>query len=260
VKIAGPNAQGGTADAVRKGLYRVGGAAALVAALVFRRWLGPELGLLQSIGIVHYETAPDSGSVAGWFSLLQASPLAGLILLNFFDIVNYLLVGLIFLGLWTALGKVHRIAMTLAVALGWLGIAVYCASNRAFAMLSLSGQYTATTNAAERSIVLAAGEKMLAENGFTFGSGTAWGFILVTMAGLIIATVMLRSEIFGGATAVIGILANVLGLSTILTIAFAPPMTFIPLSASAPFLLIWYLLIAWKLLRLPPGAMKGHAQ
>jgi len=146
--------------------------------------------------------------------------------------------------------------MTLAVALGWLGIAVYCASNRALAIYSLSGRYAAAATGAERSALLAAGEKMLAENGFTFGSGTTWGFILVTMAGLIIATVMLRSEFFGRAAAVFGILANVLGLSAILTLAFAPPMTFIPLSASAPFLLVWYLLIAWRLLR--PGSGTGR--
>jgi hypothetical protein len=255
-----PDGPEGMTGAVRMGLCPVGGAAALVAALFFRRWLGPELSLLQSIGIVHYQTVPDSGSVAGWFSLLQASPLAGLILLNFFDIVNYLLVGLIYLGLWAALEKVNRRTMTLAVALSFPGIAVYCVSNRAFAIYSSSGQYASAITAEERSIILAAGEKMLAMNRFSLDSGAGLGFILVNLAGLIIATVMLRSELFGRVTAVIGILANVLGLSAILTLAFAPPMTFIPLSASAPFLLVWYLLIAWKLLRLGAGAGRDAAR
>ncbi len=94
-----------TTDAAWKGLYRLGSWAALMAALIFRRWLAAELSLLQNLGLVHFGPVPEPGAAADWLALLQSDPLAGLTLLNFFDLVNYALVGLIFLGLYAALGR-----------------------------------------------------------------------------------------------------------------------------------------------------------
>ena len=249
-----------TTDAAWKGLYRVGGAAALIAAVIFRRWLGAELLLLRSIGIISFGPIPEPSSVIDWFTLLQTNRLIGLTLLNFFDIVNYALVGLMFLGLYAALRRAKS-SMTLATTLGFVGIAVYFASNQALSMLSLSDQYAAATTDAQRSMFLAAGQAMLTMNNFSQGgTGICMSFLLVTLAGLIISTVMLRSNIFSKVTAYVGILANGFGLGSFITLAFAPPMTFIPLSASAPFLLIWYILIARRLLQLGSGTLKGEAQ
>jgi hypothetical protein len=232
-----------TIDSAWRGLYRVGGAAALIAAIIFRRWLGAEVALFSAQG-------PPS-TVIDWFTLLQSNRLLGLTFLDLLDIVNYALVGLMFLGLYAALRRANRSYMTLATMLGFVGIAVYFASNQAFALLALSDQYAAATTDAQRSMFLAAGQALLTMNDFLQGGGGInLSFYLVTLAGLIIAVVMLRSSIFSKVTAYVGILANVFGLGVILTLAFAPPMTFIPLSASAPFLLIWYILIGLKLLRL----------
>ncbi len=249
-----------TADAAWKGLYRIGGAAALIAAVIFRRWLGAELDLLRSIGITHFEPIAEPGSAIDWFTLLQTNRLVGLTLLNFFDIVNYALVGLMFLGLYAALRRANTGYMILATTLGFVGIAVYFASNQAFSVLSLSDQYAAATTDAQKSILLAAGQAMLTMNNFyQGGSGIHTSFLLVTLAGLIISAVMLRSNIFSRVTACVGILANVFGLGSFITLAFAPPMTFIPLSASAPFLLIWYILIAQRLFQLG-RASQGEAE
>jgi hypothetical protein len=232
-----------TMDSAWRGLYRASGIAALIAAIIFRRWLGAEVALFSA-------QEPPS-TVIGWFTLLQSNRLLGLTFLNVFDIVNYALVGLIFLGLYAALRRANRSYMTLATMLGGVGIAVYFASNQAFALLSLSDQYAAATTDAHRSMILAAGQALLTMNDFSQGGGGInLSFYLVTLAGLIMAVVMLRSSIFSKATAYVGILANVFGLGVILTLAFAPTMTFIPLSASAPFLLIWYILIGLRLLRL----------
>ncbi len=232
-----------TTDSTWSGLYRVGGAAALIAAIIFRRWLGAEVALFSGLG-------PPS-TVIDWFMLLQSNRLLGLTFLDVFDIVNYALVGLIFLGLYAALRRANRSYMTLARMLGFVGIAVYFASNQAFALLSLSDQYAAATTDAQRSMILAAGQALLTMNDFSQGGGGInLSFYLVTLAGLIIAVIMLRSSIFGKATAYVGIVANVFGLGVVLTLAFAPSMTFIPLSASAPFLLIWYILIGLRLLQL----------
>jgi Domain of unknown function (DUF4386) len=240
----------GTAEARWTGLCKVGGVAALIAALIFRRWLGPEFLGLRAIGIIHFGPKTMPASVADWFALLQTSRLLGLTLLNAFDIVNYALVGLIFLALYAALRQANRSAMTLAVAVAFVGIAVYFASNQAFSMLSLSNQYAAATTDAQRSALTAAGQALLAiNNPAALGPG-ALSFLLVTVAGLITSLVMLQSGIFGKATAYVGVVANVFGLGYPIGLVFAPRMVAIPLSASAPFLLIWYLLIARKLMQL----------
>jgi hypothetical protein len=57
-------------------------------------------------------------------------------------------------------------------------MAVYIASNRAFAMLSLSGQYASATTDAQSSLLNAAGQAMLAEGktalAFPSSNSPAW--------------------------------------------------------------------------------------
>jgi hypothetical protein len=238
-------------DPAWRGLCPLGGGAALAAAIVFRRWLSAELGLLSSLGLLGGVSAPRSGAVRDWFSLLQAHPLIGLISLNGLDLVNYALVGLIVLGMYAALRKSAPGAVTVALGLAFTGIAVYFASNQAFSLLRLSRAYAAAATDAERSQLLAAGQALQAlSDPLTFGSGVFWGFNLVTLAELIFAGAMLRTGVFSKLTAWIGLAANALGLGYFITVAFAPALTFIPLSASAPLLLVWYLLAGVRLLRL----------
>jgi hypothetical protein len=71
-----------------------------------------------------------------------------------------------------------------------------------------------------------------------------------TLACLFLSIAMLEGRLFTRATAIIGIIANGLGLGYFFTVAFAPPLTFIPLSSSAPLLIAWYILIGIRLLRL----------
>lgn len=236
-------------DAAWKGLFKVGGAAALIAGLVFRRNLDAELMLLRGSGIINVGPATPPDTVMDWFGLLQNNPLFGLTWLNLFDMVNYALVGVMFLALCVALRRVNRSAMTIAVFMSFVGIAVYLASNQALTMLSLSGQYAAATTDAQRSLLLAAGQAILAihQNAGYAGTGLYLSFFLVTVAGLLISAVMLRSDAFGKVTAYMGILANGFGLGYYLALAFAPALVALPLSVSALFLLAWYILIGRQL-------------
>jgi hypothetical protein len=246
-------------DSAWKGLYRVGGAAALIAAVLFRRNLGAEFSLLGSIGIIGFGPTTPPSSALDWFTLLQDNTFLGLTLLDLFDLVNYALVGLIFLALYDALGRANQSAMAIATTCGLAGIAVYFASNQAFSMLALSDQYAAATTDAQRSMFLAAGEAMLAIHnpGATYqGTGIYTSLLLVTFAGLIISMVMLRSSIFSKATAYVGVLANGFGLGYFIALAFAPAICFLPPSISAPFRVTWYILIARRLFQLGSGVLE----
>jgi hypothetical protein len=245
-------------DSAWKRLYRVGGAAALIAVVVFRRNLGAELVGFRGFGILDVP-ATYPNSAIDWFMLLQNNRFVGLSLLNVFDIVNYALVGLIFLALYGALRRADKSAMVIATTFGFVGIAIYFPSNQAFAMLSLSDQYAAATTDAQRSMLLAAGEALLAVNNpgaICQGTGIYMSLLLVTLAGLIISIVMLQSSIFNKATAYMGILANVFGLGYFIALAFAPAIYALPTIISAPFRVIWYILIARRLFQLGAGVLE----
>jgi hypothetical protein len=236
-------------------VYKIGAAAALLAVLFFRRNFGTELITFQGFGIIDVPaTHPNSAS--GFITLLQDDPLLGLALLDLVELINYALVGLIFLALYAALRRSNSSAMALATSFGFVGIAVYFASNQAFSMLSLSHQYAAATTDAQKSLLLAAGEALLAIHnpGSTHqGTGIYTSLFLVLLAGLIISIVMLRSDVFGKATAWTGILANSFGLGHFIALLVAPTTPAIlalPTVISAPFRVTWYVLTAVQLFQL----------
>jgi hypothetical protein len=231
-------------DAHWKTLYVIAGVAALLAVVIFRRHFGAEIGLLMDMNIISMEPPV---SAFDWFTLLQANPFLGLLMLDLFDIVNYLLVTLIFLALYGALRRANKIAMTVATAFALVGVAVYLASNQAFAMLVLSDQYAAASTDAIQAQFLAAGEALLATHN---PAGVNLGLFLVALAGLIASVVMLHSRVFSKATAILGIVANSLVLTFYVALPLAPEISPLFPAASAPFRLLWYVLIALRLFRL----------
>lgn len=236
-----------TVDSSWKGLYTVGGVAALIAGLVFRRNLGPEVSL--------FSAQQPPGTVVDWFALLQDNRLLGLTYLSLFDVVDYALVGLMFLALCPALRRVNKSWVAIATASGLVGVAVYFASNTALSMLSLSDQYAAATTDAQRAMFLAAGQAMLAAQQ---GIGVYMSLLLLAVAGLIISIVMLRSGIFGRVTAWVGILAGAIDLVYCITFAFVPGIDVYLLSASGLLLFIWHVLVGLRLFQLGQRASKGE--
>jgi hypothetical protein len=57
-------------DSAWKGLYRMGGAAALIAVVVFRRNLGSELVGFRGFGLIDVPATHPSSAI-DWFALLQ---------------------------------------------------------------------------------------------------------------------------------------------------------------------------------------------
>jgi len=235
-----------------KGLCNIGGAAAIIAVIFFRRNFGAELVGFKGFGLFDVP-AMHPRSALEWFTLLQENTLVGLVLLNIVDLINYALVGLIFLALYSVLHSTNKSAMVIATTCGIVGISVYFASNQAFSMLSLSHQYAAASTDAQRAMLLAAGEALLAINNpgvIHQGAGIYLSLSLVTLAGLIISVVMLRSVLFGKITAIIGILANGIALGYFIALVFAPTLYALPIIISAPFRVTWYILIARKLFQI----------
>lgn len=228
-------------------LYRAGGIAALLAAVLFRRNIGAEVTLFTGV-----EAIP--GTTADWFALLQDSPLLGLSFLAVFDLVNDALVGLIFLALCAVFWQTRKSVAALALASGLVGIAVNFAANISLSMLSLSRQYAAADSLAAKDVLLAAGQATLATNdplAASPGTGAYVSLLLIALAGLLFSAILLRSNRI---TAIIGLLASGCDLAYCLAFPLAPDLpVYLFLAAAGLFWMIWHLLVAVKLLQLAKG-------
>ena len=226
----------------------IGGVAALLAALVFRRWLSAEFGMFQSLGWIQKQATPSTP--LEWFSLLQTNKFVGLLLLNVFDIVNYLLAALMYLGIYSLLRSHDKAYMRFAMFLTAIGTAIYLPSNQATNILSLSNQYFASVTDVQKQLILAAGQYALTINDpVTFGTGVFWGYMFFYAAGFILSIGILRNGPITKWIAVVGIIANAFGLIYFVTSFFGPSLSIIPALGTAPLNLVWYIAIGIQLLR-----------
>jgi hypothetical protein len=230
---------GETVDFPWRQLYQIGGIAALLSAMFI------------PIQVIVFIVWPLPSTVMDWFTLFQENRLVGLVDLDLLLVIDNVLLVPIFLALYILLRRTNESVMAIATALGFLGIALFIASNPAFEMLSLSNRHAAATTDAERSVFLAAGQAMLA-----MWEGTAFqtAYFLGSIVGLAIGVVMLQNGIFGKMTATMGILGNAVAFGY-----YLPGIGVYVAVFSVLFLEIWYILIARRLFRLGqshPGGAK----
>jgi hypothetical protein len=184
-----------TADVSWRALYRNGGVAAAVIAL-----------LIPVQGAV-FAMWPPPATVIGWFTLFQKQPWVGLLDMDLLLAVDDALLLVVFLALWAALEKAGRSLMALALLLQSVSVATYFASTAAFEMLALSKLYAVASHDSDRSVILAAGQAMLVS-----WQGTAFNvsYLLGAAALLCVSVVMLRSTVFSRATAYLCLVAGLL--------------------------------------------------
>jgi hypothetical protein len=207
--------------------------------------------------------ATHPGSALEWFRLLQGNKLVGLALFDLADLMNYGLLSLTFLGLYGALRRASPGGMAIATVFALAGTVAYVVSNQAFSMLNLSRQYGAATSEAQRAMLQAAGEALLAINhpGTIYqGTGVYVALLMVPLAGLISSFVMLRSSVFNRGTAWVGIVANGVVLGHFVALIFAPALIAIPTVISAPFRVVWHVLVGLRLLRLGRAHRRSKAE
>jgi hypothetical protein len=190
--------------------------------------------------------------VSGWFALFQSNTMIGLLDFWGLEVPMYVMFAIVFLALYFALRKGHEGLITLALTLALLGTGIFLATNNPFSMLSLSNQYAGATTDAQRSALLAAGQAILAHTNQRAVGGFNAGLFLVSVAGLIVSWVMLRSSAFGRWTGYIGIVAHALSLADYLRQALtsSAAITLLVVLLGALFLVIWYLLVGRRLYQL----------
>lgn len=226
-------------------LYKLAGVAAfLVAALT----------LAEVVGFTFY---PQPATISGWFMLFQSNWAIGLMDFWGLEVPMYIMFTLVFLALYAVLRKANEGLMLIALTFALLGIGIFFATNNPLTMLSLSNQYATAVTDAQRSTLLAAGQAVLANTGQRAVGGFNMGLFLVSVAGLIISSVMLRSDSFSRLTACVGIVTFALSLADYLRQALTTSViiTLLVVLPNVLFLEIWFVLVGIKLYRL--GRLKA---
>lgn len=231
-------------------LFKVGGAAALLCALMY------------IITLVVYVPAnlasPPPETILEWFEVFQNNQITGLFYLGLGDIVIMILWVPMSLGLYSVLKETNRTWSLIATAVTLVGVAVYLATNTAFSILALSQEYAVASSEIEKSILLAAGQSMLA---VSRGTGSLYtGMQLVWLAGLILSIIMLGSTAFRKASGWFGILGfglllvGIIGganyTSTGEYSAIQGVIVALQYVGGGLFSLVWYILVGirlWKL-------------
>jgi len=224
-----------------KNLYRIGGMAAILAAV------------LLLIEIIVFTIWPQPTTAIGKFTLLERNKLIGLIDFYLLEFIAYILFIPMFFAIYVALKRFNESYMALAIILAIVGITIFLATNNPFSMLSLSNQYMTATTEAQKSMLLAAGQAMLVNTNQRAVGGFNTGFLLISIAGLLYSVVMLHSDIFSKKIAYAGIFAFAISLVDYFRVIFLPSEVILILVIavlSGILLLIWLILVGRRLMQL----------
>lgn len=190
------------------------------------------------------------------FTLLAENRVLGLLRLDALTILVMPLYYLVFLGLCTALRGTDDALALLAAALAFAGVTLILATPSAFSFLTLSDRFAAATDEAQKTLLLAAGEAILASD-LWHGSGALMGGLLLQTAALLASVVMLRSRAFSRLTAWIGVVTHGLDLLHLLVGFFLPAGGVVLLMVAGPLYLVWFPLLARDFRRLAVGGAKA---
>jgi hypothetical protein len=119
-------------------------------------------------------------------------------------------------------------------------------------MLTLATRHAEAATEAERAAYIATGEGMLATY-MGFGTSFVVGYVLASLAGVLVGLAMLRTPVFLRAAAFAAIVANVLGFGI-----FLPGIGILLSLISVVVLWIWFAVIGWRLVGLAGQEVARH--
>ncbi|MEW5868557.1 MAG: hypothetical protein AB1894_04725 [Chloroflexota bacterium] len=221
-----------------QGLYKIG---AVIAVILLVYSLVTML-LMVAVG-------GQPGTVQEIFAMLQGNRLVGLLRLDLLTMLVMPLYYLLLLALYMALKKAQALYASIAAVLGFAGLTLFLASPSVFSWLALSDRHLTAASEAQKALVLAAGEAILAAD-IWHGTGAFLGGVLLQVATTLLSLAMLRSSAFGKSTAIAGIVTHGLDLAHVLVGVLFSTGGVILMAIAGPLYLLWFPLLArdfWRL-------------
>ncbi len=224
-------------------LYRIGGAASWIVVFLV-------LGM-----VVGQSLFPQPATVRAWFQLFEQNLFIGLLDFWGLEMIMYILFVPVFLALYILLKELDHGVAAIAAILTFLGVGIFLSTNNPFTMLSLSRQYASAAFSAQRAVLLAAGQAVLANTGQRVVGGFNTGLFLVSLAGLIFSVLMLKVQHFRRSTAWVGVWAYAFSLADYLRqiLTQSVLIALLVILPGAVLLLIWFALVGKKLWKLSQG-------
>ena len=232
-------------EAQWRSIYTVGAAAAVIALI------GIVLDVIVGSATGGNLSALPQTAVER-FAQLQMTPLLGLYNLDLLNTVIQLLMVPVYFALYAAHRKANSAYALLALIVFLIATTIFVSTNTSLPMLELSDKYAAVTSESQKASLAAAGEAMLARG--EHGSlGVFIGFLLPTIAGLIMSFVMLGARIFSRINSYLGIAGNILMLIYVVLVTFAPGITSMATIFAMPgglLLMAWMVMYTIRLFQL----------
>ena len=240
----------GTVQAQWKRLYRLGGAFALAAAVLF----------LSDIVVMTAGGLMGPASAGEWFALMQRDRLAGVLDLFFSDLLGLALLIPFAFSLYHILRRANPVCAALAAIAFFVGLGIVFAVNPNYSLLALHERYAAAGSEAERAQILAAADALLTSG--MQGTGLFMSGLLIESALLGFSALMLGERAFGKGIGWLGIAAHGLDcLHSLVLLVLLPVLGSEPawtiggllLAVGGTFQLVWYPWGAFRLFRLAAG-------
>jgi len=229
-------------EASNKSIYRLGGAALFIALI------GTLLDMMISL-LPGWSVSAVSETALARFAQFQENWLIGLYHLDFLNMILSLIMIPVFCAIYTAHRDAQREYGLLALIIFIIGTAIFVANNAALPMLDLSMKYSLAATEIQRAALAAAGEAVLAKGGHG-SAGAFMGFLLSTLASLVMAYTMLKGKVFSKAAACIGLIGFTMLLFYTIIIAFVSKSNNIIMLLAMPggiLAIAWNIIVAKKL-------------
>ena len=202
--------------------------------------------------VVVFTVGAEPETALAYYTVLSEQRLIGLLRLDFPTVIQMSLFPITVVGIYAALRESRPAYALLTVVLVVTGIVLGLANHSALSMIRLSDMYAAATSAADRELLLAAGEAVIATD---IWNGTAGFLAGIFMQGafVFISYVMLKTTVFSRWTAYTGMLANGLDLLHVFVGLVAPGVSYVLLAIGGVFYLAWFPLLGRDLWRAGRG-------